>query len=689
MSQGQINTNIRGNTQYNRDSTFFSEAEMSKRLTDMRNSLDLDSHEMIMQYKQQEYDKEMADLQKQFDIAIKLKTSEEKLEDNFNKKKKEYRKKLAQENKTTRSKEYKDWLKEEEKKHKIQVKYLKELAKKQAATLEIKTSVKGLGNISKENNILSTLNSISDNSKKAGLKGTLDGLISGISDLAKQLDNQIDTIANYQSAIDTRLLGSGKKYEGTGGISQKITGIAGVSPLIKQEDVIKKIDDYVKQGIAYDVEQRAFLQVISDKIATTFDAANGTLLQLVRIQQSDTTAARLGEEAALNSYLNSMFQTTEYLSDVSSSVKSSLYEATAQLSATAGVGLEYTVQKWLGSLYSVGMSSSSVSNIASALGMLGSGNVSGLMNNSSMQNLLVMSASKAGLPYADLLTKGLDSSNTNKLMKAMVSYLSEIANSNKIVQSQYANVFGMSMSDITAAGNLTSSLKDIYQTTLDYNGALGTLYSTANTMYSRTSIGEMMSNVWENVKYSMSAGIASNPALYAIWKAATLLEDIAGGIALPDIKVMGSGANLQTTVADLMRVGALSGGILSSIGSMIGAGSGGGISPTGMLNSLGISPTGVSTISRGSSTGVITSGSTVSQSNYVGNSSGSDVYSSTMSGATDTQNSKMAEAKESSDSVTMDTIDGHIVDIYTLLNSIINNNAMTVRLTDSMDFALN
>ena len=508
-------------------------------------------------------------------------------------------------------------------------------------------------------------------------EGGIGGLVGAIADLAKQLDNQIDEIAKYQSKWDTRLLGSGKRFEGFGGISSKITGAAGVSPLVTQAKVMAKVDELVSKGISYNIEQRAFLGTISDKIATTFDAANGTLLQLIRVQQADTTAARLGMENYLNTFLNSMYQTTEYLSDVSSGVKSALYEATSQMSATQGVGFEYQVQKWLGSLYSVGMSSNAIQAIAQGLGYLGSGNVSALNSNQALQNLLVMSASRAGLSYADLLTKGLDESNTNKLMQSMVEYLQQIANSNKVVQSQYAAVFGMSMSDISAARNLTGDLSKIYKTNMNYSGAMSNLFSAANSMYSRTSIGEMLSNMWENSKYSMSSGIATNPMMYAIWKAAGLLDTAVGGIPIPMISVMGNTVDLHTTIADLMRVGAMAGGILSSIGSMV-AGGGGGLIPSLTLKQLGINQNGVSVLSRGGGISSLQGGSTVSQSTYIGNTSSSDVYDSSITSAQDDSKGQLAEAKEEDTSVTLDVVDGHVVDIYNLLESLTAGNALRV-----------
>ena len=101
----------------------------------------------------------------------------------------------------------------------------------------------------------------------------------------------------------------------------------------------------VSQGIAFNVEQRAALDVMKDKIATTFDAANGTLLRLVRIQEQDTTAGRLGMESALTAFLNNMYQTTEYMQCIADSVKGSLEEAMSLMSGENALSFEYQVQK--------------------------------------------------------------------------------------------------------------------------------------------------------------------------------------------------------------------------------------------------------------------------------------------------------------------------------------------------------
>lgn len=101
----------------------------------------------------------------------------------------------------------------------------------------------------------------------------------------------------------------------------------------------------VKQGISYNVEQRAFLATISEKVADTFNATSSSLLRLVRIQQQDSTAARLGMESALTSFLNNMYETTEYMSSIMEGIQSSLEEAEALMNKEQSVQFEYQVQK--------------------------------------------------------------------------------------------------------------------------------------------------------------------------------------------------------------------------------------------------------------------------------------------------------------------------------------------------------
>ena len=156
------------------------------------------------------------------------------------------------------------------------------------------------------------------------------------------IDDYLGAYSKYMSGIETRLQGSAKSFAD---ISGTISNAIGWSPLVKQTAVLEKLNQLVAEGIAYNVEQRAFLGTISEKIATTFDAANGTLLQLIRIQQADTTAARLGLEASLTTYFNKMFGDTSYLSNTFDSVSEILLESSSQMGYKQSVEFEYAVQK--------------------------------------------------------------------------------------------------------------------------------------------------------------------------------------------------------------------------------------------------------------------------------------------------------------------------------------------------------
>lgn len=528
---------------------------------------------------------------------------------------------------------------------------------------------------------------MSDASAKLTAQFELLAEVSG--NLAQQLSQTADKIGEKQATIDTRLQGSTVNDTKFGSywrqLAKDMNSIGAVNPYFKQEDFASNIETLVNKGISFDIKQRAFLMTIQEKIANTFDVADGTLLRLIRIQQQDTTAGRLGMESALNSFLNSMYETSEYLTNVASSVRSSLEEMQALMEGAAGTELEFQVQKWMGSLYSVGMSDSAVQGIAQAFGQIASGDVGGLTG-SGTGNLIIMAANEAGKSIADILQEGLDAKETNELMQAMVNYLAEIAETSsdsRVVQQQLANVYGLKASDLRAATNLASSIKDVSNQDLTYSGMLGQLNKMANSMILRTSTGEMLSNVWGNVQYTMGTQMASNPILYLLPKVATLLEDFAGGIDLPFLNVMGFGVDLNTSVAQLMNVASMSGTILGALGPMI-SGLTAAVSGSAMLNLAGINASGKApVIARGApATLQNVSGSGLSESGYIGNSSGDDVKNATLQDAADSKKKQMVEAKEeeTADDTAMKA-DLAVVNIYNLLEEVAHGSqSLRVRL---------
>lgn len=524
------------------------------------------------------------------------------------------------------------------------------------------------------------------NKKFSALAGI--NVLSGmLANYAQQLKGTINDIASNKTAIDTRLQGwTGKTKAGSywDQISGDVTGIAGVSPLIKQETFVANIKNMVSQGIAFNVEQRAFLATISDKIATTFDANNAALSKLIRIQQQDSTAARLGMESALTQFLNNMYETSEYMQSVAQSIKDSLLEAESLMGTKSAAAFEYQVQKWMGSMYSVGASQNAVSGIANSLGQLVAGNVEGITGGG-FGNLLVMAANNAGISVAEALSNGLTTEETNSLLKALTEYVQGIYNETKdsrVVQQQYAKVFGLTASDLKALSNLNiNDLNTIYGKNMSYDNMLSHLNTMANSMYKRTSQAELLTNLTSNLQYSMAAGIANNPVLYGLYTMSNMLTDMVGGIDFSLPLVMGTGTAQTFNIAELMRAGAMSGGIMSSLGKILGGG--GGLSGSGMLRSLGIG-SGISNVTRGNGGGAgysSGSGVGVSESGYVGNSSSSDIQNKSMSDVADEQKAKTAEAKEEDDSVELKDVNKSILDIYDILNTVFNGNALKVTLS--------
>lgn len=495
-----------------------------------------------------------------------------------------------------------------------------------------------------------------------------DNLNKFVDNIENQFQGIIEDYSSYQSKVNARLQGSGQSWNGFlgigVGISETLMAAVGNNPYVKLADLLENASKAVESGIAYNIEQRAFLETVKEDIATTFDAFDSNLLRIVRLQQSDSTAARLGLEANLTKLFNSYFSDSSYLSDAFDSVSSNLSEAIAQMGSKEGVAFEYQVQKWLGSLYSVGFSSQAIGNIASALGQLGSGDVSGLASNSQMQNLIVLAASRAGLSYADLLTNGLNANTTNTLLESMVEYLQEIANSdNKVIKSQYSQIFGLTASDLVAAKNLGKTALNIANTSLGYGGAILELYNQVAQLPLRLSIGEMTGNMIDNVKYTIGSGIAKNPVTYALWELTDMVEQLSGGIQIPTISVMGNSFDLNTSLTNLARLGIVGAGALGNVGNILS-----GISstklPATMLMKLGIFGQS-NTITRGKGLGRskrLTG--QLSSSNIVGNSAGEDYEASLTAQANAKGNAAVEAKKEEEKTKSINDIHEYLLQVF-------------------------
>jgi hypothetical protein len=226
---------------------------------------------------------------------------------------------------------------------------------------------------------------------------------------------------------------------------------------------------------------------------------------------------------------------------------------------------------------------------------------------------------------------------------------------------------------------------------MSYGGMMGQLNLMMNTLALRTSMGEGISNMWNNIEYTMATSMAANPMSYLLPKLSKMLKDTTGGIDLPFVNVMGFGVDLNTSVADLMSVAAMAPAVLGSLGPVL-AGLTDLVNPlagTTMMMRAGINPFGkVPVLARGSAPVLQTlGGASISESGYVGNSSGDDIKNATLQEAEDSKKKQMVEAKDEEPAVdTAAKANQAVIDIYNLLEEVahgsqslrvrvINNNA--------------
>lgn len=489
----------------------------------------------------------------------------------------------------------------------------------------------------------------------------------GLSSLNNSIDTYLTQYSSYMGIWNTRLQGTDKTYSS---ITKLVDRAIGMNAYVTQSKVLEKLNTYVQEGIAYNVEQRAFLGTVSEKIAATFDAANGTLLQLIRIQQADSTAARLGMESTLTQLLNSMYSDTSYLNGLSDSVSAAILQANSQLSRDGSLSFEYSVQKWLGSMSSVGVSDSTIQSIAQGINSLATGDVNALSSNTSLQNLLVMAANSAGLDYSTLLTGGMNANTTNQLLQGLVTYLQSLAQTqNQVVKSQYANLFGVTISDLTSLLNLsTQDLNSIANNMLSYSNAIAETEYQLTQLSSRTSTAQKVENVLNNVMSSIGEGIANNVVSYTTWLMTDLVEKATGGINIPTIGAFGNFIDLNATVTQLMKTGIVGISTLSKIGTILS-----GFSKIGSLslNDWGATETtgrgrGLDTTISDLNTGIST---TTSQTAYIGNSSGSDMYSSSITAAKEDAQSQFGGEE---DTVNLDDLikEDLVPDVKSILNEL-------------------
>ena len=388
---------------------------------------------------------------------------------------------------------------------------------------------------------------------------TMGAVKKGINEISKNVDNGVNRAIqdqqSYFSKFNTRLqTTTGVIAGGFEGLSETVSDSIASSPLIKQQTYLQKIAEFVEKGVGVNLEQRALIATLSDRMVTTFDALDANLLRLTRIQGHDLTATQLGSEAQLTQFLNSMFGDTSYLSDMYQDVQSMLFDTVSLMNVNDATSVLYNAQKWLASLYESGVSQGTIQKIAEGLNYLGTGNVSALSSNSALQTLLVSSANQAGLDYSSILTNGLNANSINSLMSALVKNLQNtyLNMGNRVVGSAWSNVLGVDLADLRAIYNLNNSqLSSIAQTNTNYESAYNQYKSQLSQVENRTALSSKISNYFDNMFYDAGSTITSDNGSYLTYLVSDYISKVAGDSVVGSLA---SSVNALTSVGGLLGV---------------------------------------------------------------------------------------------------------------------------------------
>lgn len=345
-------------------------------------------------------------------------------------------------------------------------------------------------------------------------------------DMTKSINQAASAMESYFGKIQANLVGAGIDYFS---IQDDVENAIGFSRLVKQTDYLNQIADLTNQGLVTDIEQRALLQSIKDKTLTSFDVANAGLTRLVRLGEQNSVN-QFGVELQLRRLLNSpVFGDASYLTGLFDSVTNAVLDASIS-TASDITKFNSTVQSYLGAMYASGLSDNIVSAIASGINALGSGNVSALAGDESIQRLFLLSMDRIGMDYADILQQGLSSTDTANLLTSIIEYLNEIATNtsdNLVLKSSYSSLFNMSVSDMEAIQNVSSKIDSISKSIVNTTDATKSTANAITSMVAKNTLAsEQFENFFANFSYAFGSNVAENTALYTTYRIADISYDL-------------------------------------------------------------------------------------------------------------------------------------------------------------------
>ena len=330
------------------------------------------------------------------------------------------------------------------------------------------------------------------------------GVLGAINDtVQKGIDQSIANQRQYLGPISSRLQSFDEKntlnYKE---LAYNVRNVFTNSRYINQQRLLENLSRVVETGVGYNIEDRAYLMTIADRTVKTFDVLDANLSRMIRLQQTDLTRPQMGMEASLTN------------------------------------------------------------TIAQGLNLLGSGNVSQLTGNDQLNTLFAMSAQRAGLSYAQLLTTGVSDDNVDKLLRSMVEYLQSIAEntSSEVLRNEYGRIFGgFSVSDLRAIQNLTpTDIGYIDAYSLDYKEAHKELNEQITKVASRTSLAEQVENMFNNLINSIGGQVAENEELYKNWVYSNIAEQLGDvfGDVIPGVfgEILANGTAVVTELIKSTQV---------------------------------------------------------------------------------------------------------------------------------------
>lgn len=418
---------------------------------------------------------------------------------------------------------------------------------------------------------------------------TVSKILDVVSGISKKMSQNFTQAVNFQNQymgkVDARLQSEEAQTGFFKQITDDVQSTVGASRFVSQKELLQNVAKLTENGIAYNIEQRAMLATLSDKMVTTFDVLDNTLQRMIRIQQADLTMSQLGSEAQLTKFLNSQFEDTSYLNTMYDSVLAALTDSISSMDKNNATSFTYAVQKWLASLYSVGLSDQAVATIASGINALASGNINTLNSNQPLSVLMNMSATNAGLSYSDLLTQGLNASNVNDLMRSMVDYLGTIAENttdNQVLRSQWSDVLGITLTDLRAVSNLTNNdISAIYRSNTTYDQSINETQNQLQTVVGRTAASERVQTMADNFMFNWGMNMAQNDAQYMTWYATQFVDQLLGVVGLQNstvgmitkvISALPMLSSLSETLGDIsntsLAFNTSGGGILGVLGAL-------------------------------------------------------------------------------------------------------------------------